>query len=329
MKIAILGDRKRYEAYLPPFVHDLPVELTFFSPSAQSRQILAQSPDAQVILADAIAPVGAELIHGLPRLQLIHSDGVGYNAIDLDAARRRGVYVCNCKGCNADAVAEIAVMLMLMVTRRAVQGYRAVIEGRQMAYKEAVMAAAVPEFADHSVGLVGLGDIAKATARRLAPFGNRLYYYTPHRRSPQEEREWNITYLPLDELVGTCDILSLHCPVTPETEGMVNQALLSKMHPGSYLVNTSRGQLVDNQAVRDALLSGHLAGAGFDTLWPEPTPADHPLVDLPPQVRDRVAYLPHIGGNTGPAFRRAYAAVWDNVRRVLDGERPANIVNGL
>ena len=168
MKIAILGDRKRYEAYLPPFVHDLPVELTFFSPSAPSRQILAQSPDAQVILADAIAPVGAELIHGLPRLQLIHSDGVGYNAIDLDAARRRGVYVCNCKGCNADAVAEIAVMLMLMVTRRAVQGYRAVIEGRQMAYKEAVMAAAVPEFADHSVGLVGLGDIAKATARRLA-----------------------------------------------------------------------------------------------------------------------------------------------------------------
>ena len=170
MKIAILGDRKRYEAYLPPFVHDLPVELTFFSPSAPSRQILAQSPDAQVILADAIAPVGAELIHGLPRLQLIHSDGVGYNAIDLDAALGRRGSMCACKGCNADAVAEIAVMLMLMVTRRAVQGYRAVIEGRQMAYKEAVMAAAVPEFADHSVGAGGPWGYCQGHRPAAGPF---------------------------------------------------------------------------------------------------------------------------------------------------------------
>ncbi len=328
-KIIVLGDRKRYEAYMPPFVRDLPVELVWSSPAAPAAQVIAQAPDAQIVLADAIAPVGAELIEGLPQLRLIHSDGVGYNGIDLAAARARGVYVCNCKGCNADAVAEVAVMLMLMVTRRAVTGYRAVIEGRQMAYKEAVMAAAVPEFADHSVGLVGLGDIARATARRLAPFGNRLYYYAPHRRKAEEERALNVTYLPLEELAATCGILSLHCAVTPETEGMVDGALLAKMRPGSFLVNTSRGQLVDNMAVRAALLSGHLAGAGFDTLWPEPTPADHPLVDLPLEVRDRVVYLPHIAGNTGPAFRRAYATVWGNVRRLLDGQRPENVVNGL
>ena len=329
MNIAILGDRARYEAYLPPFVHDLPVELTWFSPSAPAPLVLAQAPQAQVLLADAIAPVGAQLIAGLPRLRLIHSDGVGYNAIDLDAARARGVYVCNCKGCNADAVAEAAVMLMLMLTRQALPGCRAVAEGRQMAYKEAVMASAVPEFADFSVGLVGLGDIAQATARRLAPFGNRLYYCAPHRRPPEVERALGVTYLPLGELAGACDILSLHCAVTPETEGMVNAALLARMRPGSLLVNTSRGQLVDNEAVRASLLSGHLAGAGFDTLWPEPTPADHPLVDLPLEVRDRVVCLPHIGGNTGPAFRRAYATVWDNVRRLLEGRRPVNIVNGL
>ena len=329
MKIVVLGNQKRYETYMPPFVRDLPVELAWSSPAAPVSQILAQAPDAQVILADAIAPVGAELIAGLPQLRLIHSDGVGYNAIDLAAARARGVWVCNCKGCNADAVAEVAVMLMLMVTRRAVMGCRAVAEGRQMDYKEAVMAAAVPEFADHSVGLVGLGDIARATARRLAPFGNRLYYYAPHRRTPEEERELNVTYLPLEELAETCDILSLHCAVTPETEGMVDEALLARMRPGSFLVNTSRGQLVDTMAVRAALLSGHLAGAGVDTLWPEPTPADHPLVDLPLEVRDHVVCLPHIAGNTGPAFRRAYAAVWGNVRRVLEGQRPENVVNGL
>ena len=329
MKILVFGPRDRYDVYRPPFADEMPVELVFRRPDQTYVQAAQENADARIIFVDAITDVGPDVMDQLPELKMIHSEGVGYNCIDCQAARERGIYVCNNKGCNAESVAEHTIMLMLMALRFGIPGHNAVIQGQQIQMKQKAIAAHAPGLFQCAVGLVGFGDTAQATARRLAPFGNRLYYYTPHRRSPQEEREWNITYLPLDELVGTCDILSLHCPVTPETEGMVNQALLSKMHPGSYLVNTSRGQLVDNQAVRDALLSGHLAGAGFDTLWPEPTPADHSLVDLPPQVRDRVAYLPHIGGNTGPAFRRAYAAVWDNVRRVLDGERPANIVNGL
>lgn len=329
MNITVLGSRTRYEAYMPDFVSDLPVSLTYFPASAPVDAVLAGASETEVLLADAIAPVSAALIGGLPRLRLIHSDGVGYNAIDTAAARARGVFVCNCKGCNADSVAETAVMLMLMVTRLAVPGYRAVVEGRQMEFKERVMASAVPDFASHSIGLVGLGDIATATARRLAPFGNRLYYYAPHRRPAGVERELGLTYLPLDELACTCDILSLHCAVTPETEGMVDRAFLARMKPGSYLVNTSRGQLVDNGAVREALLSGRLAGAAFDTLWPEPTPADHPLVALPAEVRERVVYHPHLAGNTGSAFRRAYTVMWENVRRVLAGECPVNIVNGL
>ena len=327
--VIILGDRSRYERYMPDFVPSLPANLHFFDTAAPREEIARAVPDAAAILADAIAPVDAAFIRALPKLQLIHSDGVGFNAIDAAAARAQGVFVCNCKGCNADAVAETCLMLMLMVTRHAVPGYRAVVEGRQYAYKEHVMRSAVPEFADYSIGLVGLGDIAAATAKRLAPFGSRLYYYAPHRRSPEVEAQLGVTYLPLEELVSTVDILSLHCAVTPETTGLVNAELLSKMRPGSYLINTSRGQLIDNEAVRKALLSGHLAGAGFDTLYPEPTPGDHPLVALPKDVRDRVAYCPHLGGNTGPAFRRAYRCVWENLRRVLDGQRPINVVNGL
>ena len=327
--VIVLGDRGRYEGYMPDFVRSLPIRISFFRSDTPREQIIHTASDAVAILADAITPVSGDLIRALPRLKLIHSDGVGFNAIDVEAARELGVFVCNCKGCNADAVAEIAVMLMLMVTRFAVPGYRAVVEGRQHPYKEEIMRAAVPDFADHSIGLVGLGDIAVATVKRLAPFGNKLYYYTLHRRSPEIEAALNLTYLPLDELAATCDILSLHCAVTPETTGLVNEALLAKMKPGSYLINTSRGQLVDNEAVRGALISGHLAGAGFDTIYPEPTPGDHPLVALPENVRDRVAYLPHLGGNTGPAFRRVYLCVWENLRRVLDGQRPTNIVNGL
>ena len=330
MNILILGDRARYETYLPDFVRTLPVSVTWLPADASEEDVPAQARDAEILLADAgVARVTAPLIAGLPRLKLIHTDGVGYNGVDADAARSRGIPVCNCKGCNAHGVAESAVMLMLMLTRHAVPGYRAVLDGRQMDYKEHIMRSAVPEFSDYSIGLVGLGDIAKATARRLIPFGNKVYYYAPHRRSPEEERELRVTYLPLEELAETCDILSLHCPVTGDTTGMVDEAFLSRMKPGSYLVNTSRGQLIDNAAVRAWLMSGHLAGAAFDTLWPEPTPADHPLVALPPEIRDRVVYAPHLGGNTGPAFRRAYTTVWENVRRILSGETPVNIVNGL
>lgn len=329
MEIIILGDRARYEAYMPEFAHSLPLNIRDFPANTPAEQVLAAAPDAGIILCDAIAPVSKQLIDGLPGLKLIHSEGVAFNAIDTDAAAARGVYVCNCKGCNADAVAEVAVMLMLMVTRLALPGYRAVVGGRQIEYKEQIMRTGIPEFADHAIGLVGMGDIAKATVRRLVPFGNKLYYYAPHRRSPEEEAELGVTYLPLEELASTCDILSLHCAVTPQTEGMVNEALLARMKPGSYLINTARGQLMDNGAVREAIISGYLAGAGFDTLWPEPTPADHPLVALPETVRDRVVYLPHLGGNTLPSYQRAYTGMWENVRRVMEGECPVNVVNGI
>lgn len=329
MDILIVGNHRRYELYAPDFVKSLPINIAYCDADTPVSSIVAANRNAEVMFASLMFPVSAELIGGLPRLKLIHAEGVGYEGIDLDAARERGIYVCNCSGCNAGSVAEITVMLMLMLARRAVPGYRAVVEGRQTEYRDEIMRSAVPDFADYSVGLVGLGAIGLATAKRLNSFGNRLYYYEPHRRSAETERELNLTYLPLDELAAACDILSLHCPVTPETQGMANAALLAKMKPGSYLVNTSRGQLIDNQAVREALISGHLAGAGFDTLYPEPTPADHPLVALPAEVRERVAYTPHLAGGTKSSFLRGYKCIWENARRIINGERPVNIVNGL
>ena len=329
MEIIVLGDRARYERYMPGFVKELSARIAYYAADTPVSSIIHASSNAEALLADAIFPVPRELIEGLPRLKLIHSDGVGYNGIDIEAARERGVFVCNCKGCNAAPVAEVAVMLMLMLARLAVPGRKAVLEGRQIEYKEEIMRSGAIEFASLSVGLVGLGAIGAETAKRLIPFGNKVFYYAPHRRPAEREAELNVSFLPLNELAASCDIVSLHCAVTSETQGMVNADFLSKMKRGSYLVNTSRGQLIDNMAVREALLSGRLAGAAFDTLYPEPTPADHPLVALPEDALDRVVYLPHLGGNTGPAFTRAYACVWENVRRVMEGMRPINVVNGL
>ena len=299
----------------------------YLDKDSSEEEILAAAGDAEVIFVDAITPVSGRLIGKMPHLRLIHSEGVAFDKIDLAAARARGIDVCNNKGCNAAAVAEQTVLLMLMLLRRALEGDRAVRQGRQMEMKERIMVEGITELGACRVGLVGFGDIAKATAERLAAFGCALYYYTPRRRTPEEENRWGVTYLPLEELAARCDLVSLHCAVTDQTRNMVDEAFLSRMKPTAYLVNTGRGELVDDLALRRALVEGRIAGAGLDTLAPEPVPANHPLVDLPPQIRDRVVLSPHLGGITEASFRRSHLHMWRNAERVAVGERPDNVVN--
>ena len=262
-------------------------------------------------------------------MKLIHSEVVAYDNIDLAAAREQGIYVCNNKGCNAGAVAEQAIMLMLMVLRHGRTGDQAVREGRQMEMKEHYMAAGITELSACRVGLVGFGDIAKATAERLAPFGCELYYYTKHRRDREEEEHYGGTYLTLEELAATCDVVSLHCAVTEETRKLVDRTFLHRMKPTACLINTARGELVDNLALRQALICGDLAGAGLDTVAPEPVTADNPLVTLPSPACDHLVLEPHLGGITEAAFRRCHLHMWRNAERVADGHKPDNIVNGL
>lgn len=330
MKILILGPKARYDAHMPDFVPQLPVEKVF-CPARQQDPLLSvtQHPDAEILLTDAITPVTREMIQLLPNLKMIHSEGVAYNWIDLEAAREQGVFVCNNKGCNSSAVAEHTLMLMLMSLHFGITGHRAVREGRQIQMKETIMAQSSLGLGQCSIGLVGMGDIAQALVKLLRPFGSKLFYYTAHRRPPEFEQEMGLTYLPLQELAAQCDILSLHCSVNDQTRNMVDANLLSLIKPGAILVNSARGELMDNQAVRQALIDGRLGMLSADTLAPEPTPADHPLVDLPPEIADKAIYSPHLGGITGGAFDRAHANMWNSVRLVLEGKRPNFIVNGL
>ena len=329
MKILILGGRDRYEKYLPPLPFIRQQELVFLDKESSEEVILAQSADAGILFADAITPVRASLIRRMPELKLIQSEGVAYDKIDLGTARERGVWVCNNKGCNAGAVAEQAVLLMLMLLRGGVTGDRAVREGRQMAVKERYMAGGLMELSACRVGLVGFGDIAKATAERLAPFGCEVYYYSRHRSPVEEEERFGVTYLPLEELAVSCDIVSLHCLVMAETRNMVDSKFLGQMKRTAYLVNTARGELVDNAALCRALTDGVIAGAGLDTVAPEPVTADNPLLHLPEPAGDRLVLSPHLGGITEAAFRRAHLHMWRNAERVADGHAPDNIVNGL
>ena len=184
------------------------------------------------------------------------------------------------------------------------------------------------ELSDCRVGLVGLGSIAVETARRLRPFGCGLCYWS---RTPKPElaEELGLSYLPLNDLLGSCDVVSLHTAATAETRHLICEETLALMKPGAVLVNTARGALVDENALAEALRSGRLGGAGLDVMEEEPLPLDSPLLHLPHEAARRLVLSPHLGGVTGASFRRQVAMSWANLRRHAAGERPEHIVNGL
>ena len=327
MKMLVIGDEKRFQKYLPDMNIVERTDVTVVDRGTADDDILKRIDDAHVIVADAVSPVSAGLIEALPSLKLIHSEGVAYNAIDVQAARLHGVTVCNNAGVNAGAVAEQAVLLMLACLRHVVEGDRAVRTGGQIAMKERLMVQGIRELGDCSVGLVGFGAIAVQTARRLHAFGCDVAYWNRTRRSDDIEAREHVRYLPLEELARTCDIVSIHVPVTPDTENLVDAAFLGSMKDDAVLINTARGEIVDQHALADALERGIIAGAGLDTLSPEPVPADHPLALLSDNARDHVVLSPHIGGVTEGMFRRAWKTIWSNVEAVEQGVAPVNIVS--
>lgn len=328
MKLLVIGDEKRFKKFLPDMDIARQVDTLVVNRGTSDDQISAQAGDVDFIVADAISPVGAQLMDAFPSLKLVHSEGVAYNAIDVAAARERGVVVCNNAGMNAAAVAEQAILLMLACLRHAVEGDKAVRAGHQIQMKERLMVEGIRDLGDCTVGLVGLGAIARATAVRLQAFGCDVAYWNHRRRSPEEEERLGVRYLPLEELAATCDIVSLHVPVTPETENLVDAAFLNRMKPNGVLVNTARGEIVDQEALAEALMAGTIGGAGLDTLSPEPVAADHPLAVLAGDAAARLVLSPHIGGVTEGSFRRAWTTIWNNIARVAAGEQPVNIVNG-
>lgn len=329
MKVLHIGKKGNMEKYSAPdsLLYKLDaVDLDYGLPTAD---YLAAAADADFIVADAIAPVPGDLIRSMPNLKLIHSEGVAFNLIDVDAATSAGVYVCNSNGMNASAVAEQTLLLMVGMLRDVVNGDYAVRTGKQIQVKEAYMLnSSLKELADCSVGLIGFGNIARSVCRLLKAYGVKdIFYNKPNRLNQEEEDQFGVVYKDLPELLGTSNIVSLHLPVNEKTRGMADEAFFAQMKDGSYFVNTARGELVDDQALTEALLSGKLAMAGLDTLDHEPVQAGHPLLHLPAGVERKILFSPHIGGITASSFRRSYAMVWEDIETVLQGGVPERAVN--
>jgi D-3-phosphoglycerate dehydrogenase len=243
------------------------------------------------------------------RLKVISRYGVGVDNVDLEACKEKGIIVTNTPGANSVSVAELALALMLALARQIPEAAQNVQQGKW------------PRFSGISlegktIGILGLGAIGKQLARRLAGFDCRIMAYDPF-ADTQYAQANGITLAGMDEVIADSDFLSLHLPLTPETKGMVNEGFLSKMKKGSYLVNTARGEVVEETALLRALESGHLRGAGLDAFVVEPPDPANPLLHLP-----QVVATPHLGAQTdGATSNMGWFAMRDCLA-VLNGEEP-------
>ncbi len=243
------------------------------------------------------------------RLKVIARYGVGVDAVDLQAARDKGIVVTNTPGANSVSVAELAVGLILSLARNIPAAITATRSG------EWPRLAGV-SLEGKAVGLVGFGSIGQQVTRRLSGFDCTLLAYDPI--TPESRAaELGVKLLPLEELASQADFLSLHCPLTSETRGMVNAAFLQAMKPGAFLVNTARGELVDEAALLAALDSGQLRGAALDVFSNQPPATDNPLLNHP-----RLLATPHMGAHTDGATRAMGWMATHDCLAVLRGDEP-------
>lgn len=299
---------------------------------AASRQVIADlfgaeflivqagddSPEAkQQAAADASAlltmygTVDRDTIAAAPRARVIHKLGVGTDKIDTAAAAERGIVVLKAAGVNADAVAELTLLLILAVGRNL---SRAMAAARSGKVEKELLRAESFQLTGKTIGLLGLGHIGLAVARRLVPFGVELLYHDLRRTSPENEAAVPVRYTGADELIAASDVISLHLPLTPATKNLVSEDVLARVKPGLILVNTARGGLVDERALAKAIADGRVLGAGLDVTAQEPLPTGSPLHGL-----DRVVLTPHVGGAVANNFPRVIRHAYGNVQAVLTG----------
>lgn len=270
--------------------------------------------DADVLL-HVLKPVTAAMIAAAPRLRLIQKLGVGVNTIDLVAAKAAGVAVANMPGTNSQAVAEMTLALMLAVLRRLSYLDPLTRAGDGWSPDPGVVDGA-GEIAGRTVGFVGYGAVPSRLAPALEALGARVIYATRSERPGLPG-----TRVELADLLAQADIVSLHIPLTPETEGLIGPAELAAMRPGAVLVNTARGGLVDEPALIEALRSGRLRGAGLDVFAQEPVDPANPLLGLP-----NVVLAPHMAWLTPETLERSLEVAFDNCRRLMDGRPLLNQV---
>lgn len=284
-----------------------------------SEDVVERSRDSEILLTNKVV-ISRDVIDALPDLKYVGVLATGYNVVDICAARERGIVVTNVPAYSTDSVVQMTMAHLLNITNRV--GHYAVQNrngrwsaGLDFCYWDAPL----QEIAGKTIGIVGLGNIGMKVAAVARCLGMDVFAFTSRQSAALPE---GIQKTTLDGLLGISDVLTLHCPLTSDTRGMINSDSINRMKHGAILINTSRGPLVDEAAVAEALRSGQLGGYGADVMCEEPPCSDSPLFSAP-----NAFITPHIAWATQEARRRLLDTAVANVRAFVDG-KPVNVING-
>ena len=288
---------------------------------AMSRDELAAAmADADVLVPTVTDTIDAALIAAAPaRLRLIANFGAGIDHIDMAAARARRIMITNTPGVFTDDTADMTLALMLSVMRRLNYGGRILRAGQWTGWAPSTLLG--DRVGGRVLGIVGMGRIGQAVAHRARAFGLHVVYHSRHRVPLAAETMLGARFEPdLDRMLGETDVLTLHCPATPETRHLIDARRIALMKPGAFIINTARGRIVEEEAMIAALVAGHLGGAGLDVF------AHEPLVDQRLRDHPNVAILPHMGSATVEGRIASGEKVIANIRFWIDGHRPPDQV---
>jgi glyoxylate reductase len=302
-RILAFCDAKVWEGELPP-----------------PRDVLLQNVvEVEGLLSLLTDKVDAELMDRAKKLKAISNCAVGFDNIDVQEATKRGVIVGNTPGVLTDTTADFAFALLMAAGRRVVEGDRVVRAGKWKTWGPMILLG--QDIHKATLGIIGFGRIGYAVAKRAQGFGMKILY-SDVVRNKQAENELGIEYVELNRLLAESDFITVHTNLTPETHHLIGREQFEKMKRTAIIVNTSRGPIVDNMALYDALRSGKIAYAALDVTEPEPMPADHPLLTL-----DNVVVVPHIASASVATRTKMALMAADNLIAGLKGEMPPNPVN--
>jgi len=276
-------------------------------------QLAEHLAEADGLFSLLTIPVDQALLDQALKIRVVSNMAVGVDNIDLQACTRRGIPVGNTPGVLTDGTADLTMAILLAAARRLVTASTDARQGRWQTWSPTGWLGA--DLQGTTLGIVGMGKIGQAVAERAQGFGLRLVYADPNPR-PEVEKRLGAIRLPLSDLLRQSDFISLHTPLTAETRGLIDASALKSMKPNAILVNTSRGPVVDAQALLQALQEGWIAAAALDVTDPEPLPPGHPLYDLP-----NCLIVPHIGSATWNTRRRMAELACQNLLAGLKGER--------
>ena len=312
------------------FLHGLPSEvvdvITPYTPDGWTTEVVRRDmpmDEQKAIVSDADfimvyrAPLDDEVLRAANKARMVQLLAAGYDSMNLPLMAALEVPCANNGGANSWAVADHAVLLMLSLYKRQMHTDPATRQGR---WSAPVSGTNTFEMADKLVGVLGIGNIGRQVARRVQGFDADVQYYDLYPLSEERERELDVRRVSLDELFRSSDILTCHTPLTPQTHHIVNRERLAMMKPTAVVINTSRGPVVDEAALIEALQEGRIAGAGLDVFEQEPVDPANPLLQM-----DNVVVTPHIAGTTWNTWFRRAEFAYRNMRRVWDGEPPLAI----